>query len=133
MEMINTRKKSHGFNNKFLNKIIARYALDPWIKDPVNLTKLVFKDVIWWYQDAIVVLVVGSLCKDIFFECHDVFYSRHISITKTLEQVGTNFWWPKLRDDIKTYLNTCDVCQRSKTSTTRMAGLLQPLEILDMK
>jgi hypothetical protein len=48
---------------------------------------------------------------------------------KTLKQVETNFWWPKLRDDNKTYMSTCDVCQCSKASTTRMARLLQPLEI----
>jgi hypothetical protein len=30
-------------------------------------------------------------------------------------------------------VNTCDVCQRSKASTTRIAGLLQPLEIQEKK
>jgi hypothetical protein len=57
------------------------------------------------------------------------FYNGHMGITKTLKQIETNFWWPKLRDDVKTYVNTCDVCQRSKASATRIARLLQPLEI----
>ncbi len=133
MEMTNTRKSPPGFDNEFLNKIIAGYALDPWFKDPVNIEKLVFKDAIWYCQEAIVVPDVGSLRKDILFECHDAFYSGHMGITKTLKQVETNFWWPKLRDDVKTYVNTCDVCQRSKASTTRIAGLLQPLEIPEKK
>ena len=119
MEMTNTRKNSLGFDNKFFNKIIARYPLDPWFKDLINLAKLVLKDAIWWCQDAIVVSDVGSLRKNILFECHDIFYSGHMDIMKTLKQVETNFWWPKWRDDIKTYVNICDVCQRSKTSTTR--------------
>ena len=76
---------------------------------------------------------VGSLCKDILFECHDTFCSEHMGITKTLKQVEANFWWPKLRDDVKSYVNTCDVCQHSKTSTTRTLRLLQPLEILEWK
>ena len=67
------------------------------------------------------VLVVGFLRKNILIECHDIFYSGHMDITKTLKQVETNFWWPKLRDDVKTYVNTCDVCQCSKASTIRMA------------
>jgi hypothetical protein len=46
IEMTNTRKSSPGFDNKFFNKIIAGYALDPWFKDPVNLANLVFKDAI---------------------------------------------------------------------------------------
>ena len=67
------------------------------------------------------VLVVGFLRENILIECHDTFYSGHMDIRKTLKQVETNFWWPKLRDDVKTYVNTCDVCQRSKASTIRMA------------
>ena len=51
-----------------------------------------------------------------------------MDITKTLKQVETNFWWPKLRDDVKTYAKTCDVCQHNEASITKMAGLLQPLE-----
>ena len=56
-----------------------------------------------------------------------------MDIMKTLKQVETNFWWPKWRDDIKTYVNICDVCQRSKTSTTRTTWLLHPLEIHESK
>ena len=74
---------------------------------------------------------MGSLRKNIHFECHDVCCNGHMGITKTLKQVETNFWWPKLRYDVKTYVNTYDVCQRSKASTTRIVGLLQPLEILE--
>ena len=71
--------------------IIAWYALDLWIKDLVNLAKLVFKDVIWWCQDAIVVHAIDSLHKDILFEYQDIFYSGHMGIMKTLKQIKTNF------------------------------------------
>ena len=47
MKMTNTRRNPPGYNNEFFDTIIARYALDLWFKDPVNLTKLVFKDAIW--------------------------------------------------------------------------------------
>ena len=121
MEMTNTRESPHGFNYKFFDKVIARYALDPLFKDIINLAKLVFKDVIWWCQDVIVVPVVDSFHKNIYFECHDISNSRLMHITKTLKQVETNFWWPRLKDDVKTCVNTCDVCQHSKTSITEMA------------
>ena len=133
IEMTNIRESPLGFDNDFLNKIIAGYALDPWFKNPVNLENLVFKDALWWHHNAIVVPKVDSLCKDILMECHDAFYSEHIGITKTLKQVETRFWWPSLRDDVKKYVNSCDVCQRSKASTTKIAGLLQPLEIPEKK
>jgi hypothetical protein len=73
MEMINVRKSSTGFDNEFFDKIQTRYALHPWFNDMVNLEKLVFKNVIWWYQEAIVVHDVDFLRKYILFECYDVF------------------------------------------------------------
>jgi hypothetical protein len=50
-----------------------------------------------------------------------------------LKQVETRFWWPSLRDDVKIYVNSYDVCQRSKASITRIACLLQALEIPEKK
>ena len=52
-----------------------------------------------------------------------------MGITKTFKQVEINFWWPKLRDDVNSYVNTCDVCQHNKASITRMTYILQFLEI----
>ena len=75
MEKIGDRRSSPGFDNDLLNKIIIGYALDPWFKKPVNLENLALKDAIWWYQDAIVVLMIDFLCNDMFIECHDVVYS----------------------------------------------------------
>jgi hypothetical protein len=35
--------------------------------------------------------------------------------------------------NVKKYVNSCDVCQCSKASTIRIAGLLKPLKILEKK
>jgi hypothetical protein len=97
------------------------------------LEKLVFKDALWWHHNPIVVPKVNSLCEDILMECHDVFYSGLMDITKTLKQVEIRFWWPSLRDDVKKYVNSCDVCQPNKASITKITGLLQFLEIREKK
>jgi hypothetical protein len=75
---------------------------------------LIFKDALWWHHNAIVMPKVDSLCEDILMECHNAFYSGHMDITKTLKQVETRFWWPSLRDDVKQYVNSCDVWQCCK-------------------
>ena len=38
-----------------------------------------------------------------------------------------------MRDDVKNYVYKCVVCQCCKAFTTRIARLLQPLELLDKK
>lgn len=119
------------FDNDFLTKIIVRYALDPCFKNLVNLENLMFKDDIWWHGEAIVVPKVDSLYRDLLIGCHNAIYNGHMAITETLKQVETNFLRPKLKNDVKNYVNICNVCQCSKASTTRMADLLQSLEILE--
>jgi hypothetical protein len=69
--MTNTKESPLGLGNDFLNKIIAKYALDLWNKNLVNLENLIFKDALWWHHNTIVVPKVGSLCKDLLMECHD--------------------------------------------------------------
>ena len=123
MEMTNTRKNLPVFDNEFFNKIIVGYALDLWFKDPVNLEKLVFKDAIWGCQEEIIVPDVGSLCKCILFEYHDVFYSGHMGVTKTFKHVETSFWWPKLRDVVRYYyprfwIALCNVLGTKQTMFT---------------
>jgi hypothetical protein len=105
------------------------------VKNVVNLEDLFFKNSLWWYHNAISFIIpkVNCLCNDILIKCHDAIYSGHMGITKTLKQLATNFWWPKVRNDVKNYVNKCDVCQRSKASTTRIARLLQFLELLEKK
>ena len=38
-----------------------------------------------------------------------------------------------MREYIQKYVNSCDICQHSKTPTTQAGGLLQPLEIPERK
>lgn len=40
-----------------------------------------------------------------------------------------DFYWPRLKWDVKTFIRKCDVCQRMKVENTHPSGLLQPLPI----
>ena len=71
----------------------------------------------------------GSIIRSFLLrEFHDAMYSGHVRVTKTYKKVRVNFWWPEMQVFIKSYIKSCDICQRSKTPTLKPAGLLQPLE-----
>jgi len=53
----------------------------------------------------------------------------HSSFHKTLHRAKTNFIWQGMRQDIKTFVRECVVCQVSKPETIHPPGLLQPLPI----
>ena len=55
----------------------------------------------------------------------------HLGFLKTLHRVKRDFYWLGLREDVKKHVKECDACQRLKVETYNVAGLLQPLPILD--
>ena len=71
----------------------------------------------------------GQFRDFILQECHDTRYSGHFGIKKTQELIQRDFFWPTLQQDVTSYVQTCEECQRNKASNQRSAGLLQPLEI----
>ena len=61
--------------------------------------------------------------------CHDAPLAGHYGVKKTLELVVRNYWWPNLRDFVKEYVKSCDVCGRAKLGKHRPYGLLHPLSV----
>ena len=49
--------------------------------------------------------------KRILFECHDAPLAGHPRIHRTLVLISTQFYWPKMRPDIHSYMTKCHQCQ----------------------
>lgn len=47
---------------------------------------------------------------------------------KTLEQLGHNYYWPKMQWDVQRYVTRCKVCQLAK-GHSQNGGLYMPLPI----
>ncbi|KAL5803158.1 hypothetical protein ACOSQ4_031463 [Xanthoceras sorbifolium] len=80
---------------------------------------ILFKDRIYLANDS-------KLIQDIIGEFHG---STHEGFVKTFQRIKANFYWQKMRKNIKDYIRQCDTCQRHKAEQVTPAGLLQPLSI----
>ncbi|GBG85125.1 hypothetical protein CBR_g39691 [Chara braunii] len=60
-------------------------------------------------------------------ECHDA--TGHFGDKKSSANLVQRFWWPNMLDDVKKYVETCQVCQRDMLRTQARGGLLKPLPI----
>lgn len=60
-------------------------------------------------------------------EAHDA--QAHLGREKTLARLAEHFWWDNMRKETEEYCRSCPVCARSKGSTQRPAGALQPMPI----
>ena len=77
------------------------------------------------------IYVPKTLRSEILSRYHSTPAAGHLGIRRTLELITRNFWWPKIHDDVKSYVSSCDSCARNKVNRHRKYGLLQPLETPD--
>lgn len=58
---------------------------------------------------------------------HDYPTAGHLGMSKTLARLQLRFFWPKMAADIKRYVSSCSVCQLTKPSQRKPAGLMVPI------
>jgi len=63
--------------------------------------------------------------------CHDSPSAGHFGFKKTFFLTNRDFWWPSIKEDIKDYVRSCEICCRSKDTKHKPYGFLKPLEIPD--
>lgn len=63
----------------------------------------------------------------IFKECHDSKWAGHPSIKRTLTLVEDTYYWPRMGDDVETFMRTSLICQQDNIEQRQPRGLLQPL------
>ena len=55
--------------------------------------------------------------------------AAHRGYFKTYNQISATYYWPRMSREIKVFVNTCDVCQKTKPRHHRPVGLLQLIPI----
>jgi hypothetical protein len=88
---------------------------------------------ILWLGKWICVPDLRTIKESILREAHDSAYSIHPGSTKMYKDLKTRYWWNGMKRDVAEYVALCDTCQRVKAEHQRLAGLLQPLKILEWK
>jgi len=66
---------------------------------------------------------------DVLHLYHDHRIGGHYGYRKTLDLILRRYWWKSIRKDVKAYVESCDVCQKSKVIRQSPQGKLLPLPI----
>ncbi|GJX49455.1 putative nucleotidyltransferase, ribonuclease H [Tanacetum coccineum] len=69
----------------------------------------------------------GDLRRAILKECHDSKWAGHPGITRMLALVEGTYYWPRMEDDVETFVRTCLIFQQDKIEQKKSGGLLEPL------
>jgi len=73
------------------------------------------------------IYIPEKLRLDILTRYHYKPAAGHLGIRRTLELISRNFWWPKMEEDAKSFILSCETCTRNKKSRHRQYGLLQQI------
>lgn len=73
------------------------------------------------------VVVPLTLRKALVGEYHDSPLSGHLAYRRTCQKLRDKYYWPSMLDDVKTYCEKCEVCDKQRKSKNRATLLsLQP-------
>ncbi|KAD4180155.1 hypothetical protein E3N88_28746 [Mikania micrantha] len=97
--------------------------------DSSSVPHFTWVDQLLLYKGRIVVPADPSIRNNILRETHATPMGGHGGFLKTYKRVSLQFFWPKLKQDVRTYVQECLICQQQKYETLAQAGLLQPLRI----
>lgn len=67
----------------------------------------------------------------VLLSCHDCPLAGHLGFSRTYGLARSRFYWPKMRRDIKQYVNSCRGCQFRKPRNTRLQGFIKPMPIAE--
>ncbi|SJL16278.1 uncharacterized protein ARMOST_19798 [Armillaria ostoyae] len=87
------------------------------------------KDGLLYYDKRIYVPCDFGARGKVISCCHDHITAGHPGIEKMKELVLHDYWWPKLKRDIETYIQGCETCARTKASTQAQRAPLHPNKI----
>ena len=81
------------------------------LKDGLLYRKFPKKDGSGEYMQFV---VPRSLKSDILFQMHDSVLSGHLGCKKTKEKIRQRFYWFAMKEDIRIYIQKCDICAMDK-------------------
>ena len=95
------------------------------MSEPTELSKLVmrwFNGILYRFSGA--ARAPADLCEVIrqivvpevyhsrlLWLAHEDHLAGHFGVNKTLRRLAEHFYWPKMKDEVKRYISSCNICQ----------------------
>ena len=114
MRTVTITNKEEGQNEEILK---------PWI-DPHRLKRV---NSVWYKEGRRVVTGTIAAKRTIIKSRHDPPVYGHPGISKMMQLVERDYWWPKMKLDIMDYVRGCTKCQCHKVNNRPMRASLSPI------
>ena len=119
-------------NDEFIGPILQDFRTDDHAQD-LHQQFLVGDDGLLYFQDAV---GAARICvpecdrRTLMIDAHETLTeSGHGGFARTFNNIAATYYWTHMSRDIKSFVATCDICQKSKPRRHAPYGLLQPIPI----
>lgn len=116
--------KASYANNMQAQKIIQMLTQN---SDPKK--RFIMREGIIYFRDRIWLAGAAQVQLKILRAFHDSSIGGHSGFPVTYRRVRALFAWPKMKQQIRNYVQTCNTCQQAKPERVNYPGLLEPLEV----
>jgi hypothetical protein len=84
------------------------------------------------YKTKLYIGLTSNLRQQLLDSFHTSALGGHSGERATLKRLQLIFYWPKMQQMVKEYVQQCPVCQKNKSENIPYPGLLAPLHVPDM-
>ena len=77
------------------------------------------------------IMVPISLRIRVMEVAHDSIFGGHLGVKKTKDRIQTNFYWPRMHNDVGGFCRSCDVCQKTVDRGTVARAPLSEMPLID--
>ena len=77
------------------------------------------------------IMVPKSLRIRVVEVAHDLIFGGLLEVKKTKNRVQTNFYWPRMYNDVSGFCRSCDVCQKTVDKGTVARAPLGEMPLID--
>ena len=105
------------------------YEEDPFFTSPTNRELFEERAGLLYFRGRVCVPDDRDLRSRLMRELHETEYSGHFGIRRTLDAVSRLYYWPRMARDVRSFVKSCRVCQRTKVLNQRPAGELASLPV----
>jgi hypothetical protein len=75
------------------------------------------------------VVIPKALVEVVLKESHELPFTTHQGIARTIAAIRWKYWWESLNKDVREYINACEACATRKPGNRMFALLRDPLEV----
>ncbi|GJQ99979.1 retrotransposon-related protein [Tanacetum coccineum] len=109
-----------------LYKIVQEVMNDPQSRPGVS-----FVNGKLYHKERLVIPTTSPWIPQLLEEFHSSPNGGHSGFYRTYRRLASKIYWLGMTKSIREFVRACNTCQRCKSSTLSLAGLLQPLPIPD--